>query len=122
MQLDLSKVFKEFGVVGVTTYVGGWVILSGFLKEQNFQRQIVFAVVGSFLLLLSAFIAYFRIKIQRDREQSLIDMVKNTSNRLAEQVAKNLSEEQVAAIIQKVRQIQRDLITAVMSGDEVDAP
>lgn len=59
-------------------------------------------------------------KRARDREQALIDMVKNTSNRLAEQVAKNLSEEQVAAIIQKIRQIQRDLITAVINGSEID--
>jgi len=114
--IDLIKVLREFGVVGLITYIGGLVILGGFLTEENLNRQIVFGIVGFFLLLLSTIIAYFRIKIQRDREQALIDMVKNTCNRLAEQVAKNLSEKQVNAIIQKIRQIQRDLIMRIINS------
>lgn len=117
IQNSLIKVLREFGAVGLITYIGGLVILGGFLKEEEFQRQIVFGVVGVFLLFLSATIAYFRIKIQRDREQALIDMVKNTGNRLAEQVAKNLSNEQVAAIIQKIRQNQRDLIINILDSN-----
>jgi hypothetical protein len=114
----LIKVLREFGIVGLVTYVGGVVILLGFLQEEkNLNRQILFGVVGLILLIISTFIAYFRIQIQRDREQALIDMVKNTGNRLAEQVAKNLSNEQVAAIIQKIRQNQRDLITTIIGSD-----
>lgn len=120
IQISLIKVLREFGVVGVITYIGGLVILLGFLKESNLQRQILFGVVGVFLLILSTIIAYFRIKTQRDREQALIDMVKNIGNRLAEQVAKNLSNEQVNAIIQKIRQIQRDLITKIISDDKIE--
>jgi len=118
IQNSLVKVLREFGVVGVVTYLGGLVILLGFLQERDFDRQILFGVVGLILLITSTFIAYFRIKIQRDREQALIDMVKNTNNRLAEQVAKNLSERQVDAIIQKIRQNQRDLVQAIIGSDE----
>lgn len=111
---SLIKVFREFGVAGVVTYVGGLVILGGFLFEVNQQRQLLFAVVGVLLLSLSVFIAYFRLKIQRDREQALIDMTKNSGNRLAEQLGKNLTKEQVEAIVQKIRQNQRDLMDRIL--------
>lgn len=113
---SLIKVFREFGVAGVVTYVGGLVILGGFLFEVNQQRQVLLGVVGVLLLSLSVFIAYFRLKIQRDREQALIDMTKNTGNRLAEQLGKNLSKEQVEAIVQKIRQNQRDLMDRILGS------
>jgi len=119
IQNSLIKVLREFGAVGLITYLGGLVILFGFLREEGFNRQILFGIVGVFLLFLSTTIAYFRIRIQRDREQALIDMAKNVCNRLAEQVAKNLSSEQVTAIIQKIRQIQRDLITTIINDESV---
>jgi len=117
---SLIKVLREFGPIGVVTFVGGFVILAGFLFATDFQQQLLFGVVGLLLLYLSSFIAYFRIKVERDREQALIDMVKNSGNRLAEQVAKNLSDEQVAAIIQKIRQIQNDLISAIIQKDTLE--
>jgi uncharacterized membrane protein (Fun14 family) len=115
---SLIKVLREFGIAGVVTYVGGLVILGGFLIETNQHRQILFGVVGVLLLSLSVFIAYFRLKIQRDREQALIDMTKNTGNRLAEQLGKNLSKEQVEAIVQKIRQNQRDLMDKILGSLE----
>ncbi len=116
---SLIKVLREFGAVGLVTYVGGLVILLGFLQEgKDFNRQVLLGIVGLLLLFISTFIAYFRIKIQRDREQALIDMVKNTGNRLAEQVAKNLSNEQVVSITQTIWQNQKDLITTIIGSDD----
>lgn len=119
IQASLLKVLKEFGVVGLITYVGGLVILVGFLREQDFNRQALFGSVGVFLLLLSAIIAYFRIRSQRDREQALIDMVKNTGNRLAEQVAKNLTNEQVVSVTQTIWQNQKDLISKIIGKEDI---
>ena len=98
---SLIRVFREFGIVGVVTYVGGIVILSGFLFETNQPRQILLGLIGILLLSFSIFIAYFRLKIQRDREQALIDMTKNSCNRLAEQLGKNLTKEQVVELLRK---------------------
>lgn len=111
---SLIKVLREFGVVGVITYVGGLVILVGFVVEKNFERQVLFGVVGLFLLVLSAFIAYFRLKIQKDREGALIEMTQNTGNRLAEQLGKNMNKEQVVSITQTIWQNQKDLISAIV--------
>ncbi|MBU1117552.1 hypothetical protein KKD37_01155 [Patescibacteria group bacterium] len=111
---SLIKVLREFGIAGLVTYVGSLVILWGFMRELNQQRQILLGVVGVLLLSLSISIAYFRLKIQRDREQALIDMVKNSSNRLAEQIGKDLTKEQVEAVAQKIRQNQRDITQAVL--------
>ncbi|MFH1407506.1 MAG: hypothetical protein ABIG91_00490 [Patescibacteria group bacterium] len=115
---SLIKVFREFGVVGVVTFVGGSVILGSFIFESNQQRQLLLGVVGVLLLSLSIFVAYFRLKIQHDREQSLIDMTKNSGNRLAEQLGKNLPKDQVEAILQKIRQIQRDLMDKILGSLE----
>ena len=115
---SLIKVFREFGVVGVVTFVGGFVILGSFIFEFNQQRQFLLGVVGVSLLSLSVFIAYFRLKIRRDREQALIDMTKNSGNRLAEQLGKNLPKDQVEAILQKIRQIQRDLMDKILGSLE----
>ncbi|MFA4880439.1 MAG: hypothetical protein WC650_02345 [Candidatus Doudnabacteria bacterium] len=118
IQSNLVKVLREFGVIGVITYVGGSVIVFGVFNEQNFRKQILFGVLGFFILGLSVVIAYFRIKAQRDREQALIDMVKNIGNRLAEQVAKNLTNEQVVSISQTIWQNQKDLIMAILTDSE----
>lgn len=116
--LSLVKVLREFGVVGVATYIGGIILLSDFILEQNFQRQIMLAIVGLTLLFMSIFIAYFRLKIQKDRERALIEMAQNTGNRLAEQLGKNLSKEQVVSITQTIWQNQKDLITAIVGKVE----
>ncbi len=116
MQEVLMRVLKEFGVVGVITYVGGLVVLAGFLVEKDLTRQIVLGVVGLILLALSAFIAYFRLRIQKDRERALIEMAQNTGNRLAEQLGKGLNNEQVVSITQTIWQNQKDLISAIVLG------
>jgi len=115
---SLIKVLREFGVVGLVTYVGGLVLLFGFIREQNLQRQLMFGGVGVLLLLFSIFIAYFRLKIQKDREKALIEMAQNTGNRLAEQLGKNLNKEQVVSITQTIWQNQKDLITAIVGKVE----
>jgi len=114
---SLLKVLKEFGVVGVVTYVGGLILLSGFIWEKDFQRQILLGVIGLILLLFSIFIAYFRLKIQKDREKALIEMEGGICNRLAEQLGKGLSDKQVFAIIQKIRQTQNDLLKAITGNN-----
>lgn len=118
LQEGLIKVLREFGVVGVITYIGGFVILIGFIFEANFQRQILLGAVGLFLLTLSALIAFFRLKIQKDRERALIEMTQNTGNRLAEQLGKSLSEAQVVSITQTIWQNQKDLISAIVQNIE----
>ena len=119
VNLSLIKVLREFGVVGVATYIGGIILLSGFIWEQNFERQVTLAVVGLILISMSIFIAYFRLKIQKDRERALIEMAQNTGNRLAEQLGKNLTKEQVVSITQTIWQNQKDLITAIVGKTEV---
>lgn len=113
---SLIKVMREFGVVGLVTYIGGLILLMGFFFEQNFQRQIILGIVGMLLLLMSIFIIYIRLSIQKEREKSLIKMSESTGNRLAEQLGKKLSEKSIEAIIQKIRQTQKDLMIAIM-GD-----
>lgn len=120
MQEILMKVLREFGIVGVITYAGGLVVLTGFLFEKDLTRQIVLGVVGLILLALSAFIAYFRLRIQKDRESALIAMAQNTGNRLAEQLGKGLNKEQVVSITQTIWQNQKDLINAIVLGQEKD--
>lgn len=114
ISLSLIKVLKEFGVVGVATYIGGIILLTGFIWEKDFHRQIMLGVVGLILIAFSIFIAYFRLKIQKDREGALIKMAESTGNRLAEQLGKNMNENQVAGITQKIRQTQKDLIAAIV--------
>lgn len=114
---SLLRVLKEFGIVGVVTYIGGLILLSGFIWEKDFQRQILLGVVGVMLLSLSIFIAYFRLKIQKDREKALIEMEGDTCNRLAEQLGKGLSDKQIFAIIQKIRQTQNDLLKAIIGNN-----
>lgn len=115
---SLIKVLREFGVVGVATYIGGIILLTGFAWERDFQREILLGIVGIALIALSIFIAYFRLKIQKDREKALIEMAESTCNRLAEQLGKNMTDNSIAAIIQKIRQTQKDLIIAIVSKTE----
>lgn len=113
---SITKVLREFGPVGLVTYVGAVILLGGFFLEHNFQRQIVLGLAGLILLFCAIFIAYFRLKIQKDREKALITMAESTCNRLAEQVGKNLPNEQVFGIIQKIRQTQKDLISSIIEN------
>lgn len=117
----LIDVLREFGIMGVITYVGGFVILVFFPFQENLTRQILFAITGLFLLSLSTFISYFRIKSQRDREKALIEMTQNTGNRLAEQLgSKGLTNEQVVSITQTIWQNQKDLIFAILGIAKTD--
>ena len=95
-------------------------MLFGFMREPNLTRQLIFGVAGLLLLVIATFIAYFRIKTQRDREQALIDMANNTGNRLAEQLGKNMSNEQVVSITQTIWQNQKDLITTIIQANSED--
>lgn len=115
---SIIKVMKEFGIVGVVTYVGGIILLVEFIREQDLERQKILGIVGVLLLALSIFIAYFRLKIKKDREGALIKMAESTCNRLAEQIGKNLTEKSIETIAQKIRQTQRDLISAIVRDDK----
>ncbi len=110
---SLIKVLREFGVIGLITYAGGVILLIGFLRETNFTRQILLGIVSIILLFLAAAMSYYRMKIQKDREKALVEMVQNTGNRLAEQLGKNLTKEQVVSITQTIWQNQKDLIEAI---------
>lgn len=116
IEKSIIKVLREFGPVGLVTYVGAVILLCGFFFEQNIHRQLLLGSVGLILLFCAIFIAYFRLKIQKDREKALIQMAESTCNRLAEQLGKNLSNEQVFGIIQKIRQTQKDLISSIMEN------
>lgn len=110
---SLIKVLREFGVIGLITYAGGVVLLIGFLREPNLTRQILLGIVSIILLFLAAAMSYYRMKIQKDREKALVEMVQNTGNRLTEQLGKNLTKEQVVSITQTIWQNQKDLIEAI---------
>lgn len=117
LESSVIKVLREFGIVGLVTYIGSMIILLGFLRENDLTKQLIFGIAGLLLLVIATFIAYFRIKIQRDREQALIEMAKNTGNRLAEQIGKNMTNEQVVSITQTIWQNQKDLITTIIKAN-----
>lgn len=106
----ILDIFREFGLLGVITYIGGILLLYYFPKQEEFSEQALYAVSGMCLLSLATLIYNFRIKAQREREKSLIEMVQATCNRLAEQIGKKMPDKQVFGVIQKIRQVQRDLI------------
>lgn len=109
----LIDIFREFGLLGVVTYLGGVIMLYFFPRQNEFNLQVLYAISGLILLALATIILYIRIKAQREREKTLIEMGQNSCNRLAEQVAKGLPDKQVDTITQKIRQIHRDIFTAV---------
>lgn len=110
---SLIGVLREFGIMGVVTYVGGAIMLFVFPVQSDFGKQVLYAVSGLFLLLLATLISYSRIKAQSLKDKAMIEMTQNACNRLAEQLGKNLTEKQVDGITQKIRQLQRDLLTTV---------
>lgn len=112
---SLISVLREFGIVGALTYLGGGVMIFLFPQQREFNRQVLYAISGLFLLALAGFISYIRIKVGRDREQFLIEMARETCNRLAEQLGKNIPSQQIDGIIQKIRQIQRDITVTIFS-------
>ena len=109
----LIKVFREFGLLGVITYAAGLISLGNFLWIDNFNKQILFGVIGVTLFALSTFIAYIRMRKQSEREKALIEMVKNSSNKLAERINENVQKEQVSSITQSIWQTQKDLIQEI---------
>lgn len=113
---SLIQVMREFGPIGVITYVGGFIMLFIFPFRSELNEQILFSFSGLFLLSLATYISYLRIKAQRDREKALIEMTQNSGNRLAEQLGKNMSNEQVVSITQTIWQNQKDLVEAVFEG------
>ena len=116
---SLIEVLREFGAAGLVTYVGGFILLIYFPFIHELNSQLLFGFVGLFLLSLASFIAYFRIKAQRDREKALIEMVQNTGNRLAEQLGKNMTKEQVVSITQTIWQNQRDAFYTILGISEI---
>lgn len=113
----LIKVLKEFGVIGVITYAAGLISLGNFLWNDKFNEQVLFGVIGVLLFGISGFIASIRIKAQSYREKSLIEMVQNSSNRLAERLNENVQKDQAVSITQTIWQTQKDLIKAILKGD-----
>ncbi len=111
---SLINVLREFGIVGVLTYLGGTVMFYLFVQQGEFNRQVLYGVLGLFLLFLASIISYFRIRVRRDREKFLIEMVEGSCNRLAEQLGK-VSSGKVDGVIQKIRQIQKELIITIFS-------
>lgn len=114
----LTSVLREFGIVGVVTYVGGILILVFFPSQADFSRQVLFAFAGMWLLSLSTLISYFRIKANSEKEKALIEMTQNTGNRLAEQLGKSMTNEQVVSVTQTIWQNQKDLIFAIFNPDK----
>lgn len=114
-QDNLISVLREFGIMGVVTYVGGAIMLFMFPIQSDYGKQVLYAVSGLFLLFLATLISYSRIKAQSMKDKAMIEMTQNVCNRLAEQLGKNLTEKQVDAITQKIRQLQRDLLVTVFN-------
>lgn len=114
-QNGLIGILREFGIMGVVTYAGGAIMLFVFPLQNDFGKQVLYAVAGSFLLLLATLISYSRIRAQTAKDKAMIEMTQNACNRLAEQLGKNLSDRQVDGITQKIRQLQRDLLGVVFS-------
>lgn len=114
---SLIKVLKEFGVIGVITYAAGLISLGNFLWSDKFNEQILFGVIGVVLFGISGFIAAIRIRAQSYREKSLIEMVQNSSNRLAERLNENVQKDQAVSITQTIWQTQKDLIEAILKGE-----
>ncbi|OGC38587.1 hypothetical protein A3K42_01490 [candidate division WWE3 bacterium RBG_13_37_7] len=109
----LIDIYRDFGVPGVLTYIGGVILLFHFPNQPDSTKQVLYAICGLVLLVLATFISYLRIKSQRDREKSLFDMAQDLCNRLAEQLGKGLNDKQVEGVSQKIRQIQRDTRTTI---------
>jgi len=113
----LIRVLREFGSISVITYVGGTILLFTIPNKTIIEEQIFWGSVGFGLLFLSFLIARFRMKMQWDKERALIEMNKEICNRLAEQLGKELSNEQVVSITQNIWQNCKDLISAIMLND-----
>ncbi len=111
---SVINLLREFGIVGVLTYLGGLIMFYLFIQQGEFNKQVLYGILGFMLLFLASFISHFRIKVRRDREKFLIEMVKDSCNRLAEQLGK-VPPAQIDGTIQKIRQIQRDLIETIFS-------
>jgi len=110
---SLVNILREFGIMGVVTYVGGVIMLFMIPIQNDFRKQVLYAISGLFLLLLATLISYSRIKAQSIKDKAMIEMTQNACNRLAEHLGKNLNKRQVDGITQKIRQLQRDLLTTV---------
>lgn len=117
IETNLIQVLREFGPVGLITYVGGLIILISFFLSNDFNKQVLFSITGIVLILLSVTILALRIQKQWLREKSLVDMVTFSSNRLAEKINENVQKEQVTSITQTIWQTQKDLIGRILKDD-----
>lgn len=113
---DLIRVLKEFGPIGVITYVAGLLSLGNLFFSNDLYRQILFGVIGLVLFILSWILAYFRMRIQKDRDEALIKMVSDSNQALADKVGGNCTNEQVISITQSIWQTQKDLIEKLLEG------
>lgn len=112
-KVRLTEVLREFGIMGFIAYIGGVILIFLFPIQSDFGKQVLFSVTGLFLLLLATLISYSRIITQSVKDKAMIEMTQNACNRLAEQLGKGLTERQVNGITQKIRQLQRDLLSVV---------
>lgn len=115
---SLIKVLNEFGVVGVLTYVAGLISLRNLLfSEKDFKNKLLFGAIGLVLFVLSWILTYLRMKIQRERERALIEMVTKTCVKLADTISTNYTNEQIVSITQSIWQTQKDLIEKIVEGE-----
>lgn len=112
---------REFGIAGTATVIGGTILLTCFPFIENVEKARLFGLVGFGLVFLSIINSYIRLIIQKAREKLLIQMVENSCNRLAEQLAKKgMNNHKVDGVSQKIRQILRDTTETVYSVNLMD--
>ncbi|MDO8511854.1 MAG: hypothetical protein Q7S57_01160 [bacterium] len=113
---SLIKVLREFGPIGVLTYVAGLVSLGG-LFVGDFKSKILFGVIGIALFILAWKLSCFRMNIQLVRESNLVKMVMESNDKLSEKLDKDRSNEQVISITQTIWQSQKDLVEMILDID-----
>ena len=111
---NLIKVLKEFGVIGVLTYIAGLISLWNLFSQDELKQQILFGAIGLVMFIISSFIAYFRMKLHKERDEYLIKKVMESNSKLAEKINGNFTNEQIVSITQTIWQSQKDLIESIL--------
>lgn len=114
---NLIKVLQEFGVIGVLTYVAGMISLWNLFSQDELNQRILFGVIGLVMFIISSSIAYFRMKLHKERDEYLIKKVMESNSKLAERINNNFTNEQVVSITQTIWQSQKDLIESILDVD-----
>lgn len=86
----LVGVLREFGIAGLTVYVGGFIVFvmalfrSKPVTPTDLAALIVFLVVGCVFLGVAAYLSRTRTQARTERLRAVIEMTMETNNRLAE--------------------------------------